>query len=124
MITTEMFRIFAIRTAEMTRRSAATMRMTRPATSLRMSSAKRYLRPTGCYDAAGVSESHGRASLTYLWPNRPQEQIHETWLHSDRPVPSRFIRPVIEFTRIEAAGGIVLLVAAVVALVLGELTLV
>ncbi|MGI9643471.1 MAG: Na+/H+ antiporter NhaA [Acidimicrobiia bacterium] len=32
-------------------------------------------------------------------------------------MPSRFIRPVIEFTRIEAAGGIVLLVAAVVALV-------
>ncbi|MGI9528197.1 MAG: Na+/H+ antiporter NhaA, partial [Acidimicrobiia bacterium] len=47
----------------------------------------------------------------------PQEQIHETWLHSDRPVPSRFIRPVVAFTRIEAAGGIVLLIAAVVALV-------
>ncbi|MDJ0791519.1 MAG: Na+/H+ antiporter NhaA [Acidimicrobiia bacterium] len=47
----------------------------------------------------------------------PQEQIHETWLHSDRLVPSRFVRPVVEFTRVEAAGGIVLLVAAVVALV-------
>ena len=47
----------------------------------------------------------------------PQEMIHETWLHSERLVPSRFIRPVIEFTRIEAAGGIVLLIAAVVALV-------
>jgi NhaA family Na+:H+ antiporter len=49
--------------------------------------------------------------------NPPQEQIHETWLTSDRTVPSRFIQPVLEFTRVEAAGGIVLLVAAVVALV-------
>jgi len=47
----------------------------------------------------------------------PQEKIHETWLHSSRMVPSRFIRPVLEFTRVEAAGGIVLLIAAVVALV-------
>lgn len=47
----------------------------------------------------------------------PQEMIHETWLHSDRLLPSRFIRPVIEFTRIEAAGGIVLLIAALIALV-------
>ena len=46
-----------------------------------------------------------------------QEQIHETWLHSDRTVPKRFIRPVLEFTRVEAAGGIVLLIAAVVALI-------
>jgi len=46
----------------------------------------------------------------------PQEQIHETWLNSNRAVPSRFIRPVLEFTRVEAAGGIVLLIAAVVAL--------
>ena len=47
----------------------------------------------------------------------PQDQIHETWLESDRLVPSRFVRPVVEFTRVEAAGGIVLLIAAVVALV-------
>ncbi len=47
----------------------------------------------------------------------PQEKIHETWLNSSRVLPSRFIRPVIEFTRIEAAGGIVLLIAALVALV-------
>lgn len=47
----------------------------------------------------------------------PQEIIHETWLSSDRLLPARFIRPVIEFTRIEAAGGIVLLIAAVVAVV-------
>lgn len=48
--------------------------------------------------------------------NPPQEQIHETWLNSNRTVPSRFIRPVLEFTRVEAAGGAVLLIAAVVAL--------
>ena len=47
----------------------------------------------------------------------PQEKIHRTWLHSDGLVPSRFVRPVLEFTRVEAAGGIVLLIAAVVALV-------
>ncbi|HSJ71733.1 MAG TPA: Na+/H+ antiporter NhaA, partial [Acidimicrobiia bacterium] len=46
-----------------------------------------------------------------------QEKIHETWLNSSRVLPARFIRPVIRFTRIEAAGGIVLLVAALVALV-------
>ncbi len=47
----------------------------------------------------------------------PQEKIHDTWLNSSRVLPARFIRPVIEFTRIEAAGGIVLLVAALIALV-------
>lgn len=46
-----------------------------------------------------------------------QERIHETWLHSSRVLPTRFIRPLIEFTRVEAAGGIVLLIAALVALV-------
>ncbi len=46
-----------------------------------------------------------------------QDMIHETWLHSNRLLPSRFLRPVLEFTRIEAAGGIVLLLAAMVALV-------
>ena len=47
----------------------------------------------------------------------PHEPIHETWLTSGRLVPHRFIRPVIEFTRIEAAGGIVLLVAAAIAII-------
>ena len=47
----------------------------------------------------------------------PHEPIHETWLSSDRVVPHRFVRPVIEFTRIEAAGGIVLLIAAAVAII-------
>lgn len=48
-------------------------------------------------------------------PGRPS--IHGTWLHSDRFVPSRFVRPVLRFTEIEAAGGIALLAAALAALV-------
>jgi Na+:H+ antiporter, NhaA family len=48
-------------------------------------------------------------------PGRPS--IHGTWLHSDRFVPRRFVRPVLRFTEIEAAGGIVLLAAALAALV-------
>ncbi|GMQ92844.1 MAG: Na+/H+ antiporter NhaA [Acidimicrobiia bacterium] len=47
----------------------------------------------------------------------PHEPIHETWLSSNRIVPHRFIRPVIEFTRVEAAGGIVLLIAAMIAII-------
>jgi len=39
-----------------------------------------------------------------------------TWLHSDRLVPKRFVGPVLRFTRIEASGGAVLLVAAAAAL--------
>lgn len=46
-----------------------------------------------------------------------QDRIHETWIESERTVPSRFIRPVLEFTRVEAAGGMVLLIAALVAIV-------
>jgi NhaA family Na+:H+ antiporter len=45
------------------------------------------------------------------------EPIHETWLYSDKLVPARFLRPVLQFTRIEAAGGILLLIAAIVAIV-------
>ena len=45
------------------------------------------------------------------------EPIHETWLNSDGLLPKRFLRPVLEFTRIEAAGGILLLIAAVIAVV-------
>ena len=44
------------------------------------------------------------------------EPIHETWLHSDGLVQQRFLRPVLQFTRIEAAGGILLLIAAVIAI--------
>ena len=45
------------------------------------------------------------------------EPIHETWLHSDGMLPRRFLRPVLEFTRIEAAGGILLLIAAIIAII-------
>ncbi|MCL1594437.1 MAG: Na+/H+ antiporter NhaA [Actinomycetia bacterium] len=43
--------------------------------------------------------------------------IHDTWLASDAVVPKRFLRPVLRFTRVEAAGGIVLLIAALIAIV-------
>jgi NhaA family Na+:H+ antiporter len=45
------------------------------------------------------------------------DRLHDTWITSDRAVPSRFVRPLMRFTRVEAAGGGVLLVAAVAALV-------
>jgi NhaA family Na+:H+ antiporter len=47
--------------------------------------------------------------------------IHRTWLNSDRLLPTRFVRPVLRFTRVEAAGGMVLLAAAVAALVWANL---
>ncbi len=42
---------------------------------------------------------------------------HQTWASSDRFIPTRFIQPFVRFTRIEAASGIVLLAATVVALI-------
>jgi NhaA family Na+:H+ antiporter len=45
------------------------------------------------------------------------DPIHSTWLSSEKAVPSRFIRPVIKFTEVEAAGGILLLIAAAIALI-------
>lgn len=45
------------------------------------------------------------------------DRVHETWLTSDRPVPTRFMRPLLRFTRVEAAGGVVLIISAVVALI-------
>ncbi len=41
---------------------------------------------------------------------------HVTWLHSDRRVPTRFVRPLLRFTHVESAGGVVLLLAAAAAL--------
>ncbi len=49
------------------------------------------------------------------------ERVHETWLHSDRPVAAKFVRPMLRFTHIAAAGGVVLLVAAVIALIWANL---
>ncbi len=44
------------------------------------------------------------------------DRLHTTWLYSDRTFPQRFIRPVLRFTQVEAAGGLVLLLAALSAL--------
>jgi len=45
------------------------------------------------------------------------QHIHDTWLDSDAVVPKRFLRPVLQFTRVEAAGGFLLLIAAVIAVI-------
>ncbi len=42
---------------------------------------------------------------------------HGTWAGSDRFVPRTFVRPLVRFTRMEAASGLLLLAATVVALV-------
>ncbi|MEX0825431.1 MAG: Na+/H+ antiporter NhaA [Acidimicrobiia bacterium] len=47
----------------------------------------------------------------------PPPAEHITWLESERVVPKRFVRPLLAFTHIESAGGAVLLLSAVVALV-------
>ncbi len=49
-------------------------------------------------------------------PDQDYDREHRTWVDSDRWIPSRFVRPLNRFISIESAGGIVLLVAAVVAL--------
>ncbi len=41
---------------------------------------------------------------------------HITWVASERWIPSRFVRPLMRFIHIESASGVVLLLAAVVAL--------
>ena len=42
--------------------------------------------------------------------------VRPTWRDSDRFVPRAFVRPALRFTRVEAAGGLVMLVAALAAL--------
>ncbi len=44
------------------------------------------------------------------------DRLHQTWVSSDRMVPSTFVQPLMRFTHVEAAGGVVLLLAAVLAL--------
>ena len=56
------------------------------------------------------------ASPSVIPPGR-QPRDHVTWISSDRAIPSRFVRPVLRFTRVESSGGIVLLLAAAAALV-------
>jgi Na+:H+ antiporter, NhaA family len=49
-------------------------------------------------------------------PGRPRID-HATWLTSDRAIPARLVRPLINFARVEVTGGVVMLVTALVALV-------
>ena len=49
--------------------------------------------------------------------NRHDARIHQTWINSERSVPTRFVRPFVRFTQISASSGIVLLVASVAALI-------
>lgn len=45
------------------------------------------------------------------------DELRPSWSRSPRPVPRRFVQPVLRYMRTEAAGGVVMLVAAVAALV-------
>ncbi|MEX1249504.1 MAG: Na+/H+ antiporter NhaA, partial [Acidimicrobiia bacterium] len=42
---------------------------------------------------------------------------YHTWATSDRLIPKTFVRPFIRFSQVEASSGIVLLVAAIIALI-------
>ena len=44
-----------------------------------------------------------------------RERLHKTWIHSDQFIPRRFVQPIQSFMRIEAASGIIMLIAAVAA---------
>ncbi len=55
--------------------------------------------------------------MAHLVEPREDERIHRTWVSGDRAVVRAFVQPVMRFAQVEAAGGIVLLVAAVVALI-------
>ncbi|MBT8208616.1 MAG: Na+/H+ antiporter NhaA, partial [Acidimicrobiia bacterium] len=45
------------------------------------------------------------------------ERLHKTWMHSDRYVPRRFVAPVAAFMRAEAGSGVIMLIAAVIAVI-------
>ncbi len=49
--------------------------------------------------------------------DRDTEPLHKTWINSDQLIPRRFVRPALAFTRLEAAGAIVLLAATIAALI-------
>lgn len=49
------------------------------------------------------------------------ERLPPTWVESDRVIPTRFARPLLRFTQLEAASGIVLLAAAIVAVLWANL---
>ena len=48
--------------------------------------------------------------------NGDGDAVHRTWIQSERLIPRRFIRPIQSFMDIEAASGVVLLIAAITAL--------
>lgn len=50
-----------------------------------------------------------------------QEQVHRTWLHSERIFPRVFISPVLRFMQLETSSGVIMLIAAVVAIVWANL---
>ncbi len=50
------------------------------------------------------------------------DRISKNWIYSDRFIPARFVRPVLRLTRIEAASGVVLVAAAVIALLWANLS--
>jgi len=47
---------------------------------------------------------------------RHDARLHQTWVNSDRPIPTQFVAPFVRFTQISASSGILLIVASVVAL--------
>jgi NhaA family Na+:H+ antiporter len=47
--------------------------------------------------------------------------LPQTWVESDRVIPTRFARPLLRFTQLEASSGIVLLAAAIAALLWANL---
>ena len=47
----------------------------------------------------------------------PPTSLRPTWRESDRFVPRTFVQPVLRFMQVEAAAGVVMLVAAIAALV-------
>lgn len=49
-------------------------------------------------------------------PNN-SEPIHRTWIDSNRFVPTTFVKPVRRFMELEAASGVLMLIAAIVALI-------
>ena len=49
------------------------------------------------------------------------DRTSKNWIDSDRFIPARFVRPVLRLTRIEAASGIVLVAAAVIAMLWANL---
>ncbi len=57
-----------------------------------------------------------KAGLTSRAMPEDSERIHRTWLHSEGMIPRTFVRPALQFMGTEAAGGIVLMVATILAL--------